>query len=150
MTSATREQIYWDDVEVGDTIPGFELKLDWTRMAAQVSGSQDFYPVHHDPDFARAGGHDDIFYNTGFTRAALCRLVTDWMGPEGWLRKLGFQMRRMNMNGDTIRVMGEVVAKRESTEGGGNEVEVELWIESDRQGKTTPAAAVVQLPSRPA
>lgn len=150
MTTAVREQIYWDEVEVGDEIPGYELELNWTRMAAQVSGSQDFYPVHHDPDFARAGGHEDIFYNTGFTRAALCRLVTDWMGPQGWLRKLGFQMRRMNMNGDTIRIKGDVVGKRETPGAEGNEVDVELWIENDREGRTTPAQAVVQLPSRPA
>jgi acyl dehydratase len=149
-TDTTTSQRYWDDVQVGDELPGYELPLTWTRMAAQVSGSQDFYPVHHDPDFARAGGHRDIFYNTGFTRAALSRLLTDWIGPQGWLRKLGFEMRRMNRNGDTIRLRGEVMAKRESTDPRGHEIDIDLWIENDREGRTTPARAVVQLPSRPA
>jgi len=83
-TDTTTSQRYWDDVQVGDELPGYELPLTWTRMAAQVSGSQDFYPVHHDPDFARAGGHRDIFYNTGFTRAPSAA-----SSPTGSARKAG-------------------------------------------------------------
>jgi hypothetical protein len=56
-------------------------------------------------------------------------------------------MRRMNMNGDTIRVKGRVAAVRE-VEGADNEVDIELWIENDREGVTTPASATVSLPSR--
>jgi len=59
-------------------------------------------------------------------------------------------MRRMNRNGDTIRLRGEVMAKRESTDPRGHEIDIDLWIENDREGRTTPARAVVQLPSRPA
>jgi acyl dehydratase len=140
-------QRYWEEVKVGDELPGFTMKLNWTKMAEQVSGSQDFYPVHHDPEFARAGGHEGIFYNTGFTRASLGRLVTDWAGDEGWLRKLRFAMRRMNRNGDTISVKGRVTDKRE-VPGADNEVDIELWIENDHEGVTTPASAVVTLPSR--
>jgi hypothetical protein len=116
-------------------------------MARQVSGSQDFYEVHHDPDFARAGGHRDIFYNTGFTRACLSRLLTDWVGDDGWVKKLRFEMRRMNMNGDTMRLRGKVAGKRE-VPGADNEVDIELWVENDREGITTPASATVTLPGR--
>jgi acyl dehydratase len=147
MTTTVRAQRYWEDVRAGDEIPGFEIPLNWTRMARQVSGSQDFYEVHHDPEFARAGGHRDIFYNTGFTRACLSRLLTDYAGDGGWLKKLRFEMRRMNMNGDTIRVTGRVAAVRE-VEGADNEVDIELWIENDREGVTTPASATISLPSR--
>ena len=140
-------QRYFEDTAIGDELHGYELQLTWTKMAEQVSGSQDFYPVHHDPDFARAGGHDGIFYNTGFTRAALGRLLTDYAGDGGWLKRLQFAMRRMNHNGDTVRVKGRVVARRE-TPGSGGEVDIEAWIENDRAGITTPASATVLLPSR--
>jgi len=147
MTTATKTQRYWEDVNVGDELPGFTFQLGWTKMAQQVSGSQDFYPVHHDPPFAQAGGHAGIFYNTGFTRASLGRLLTDWIGDDGWLKKLRFEMRRMNMNGDTMSVKGKVVEKREVPDAD-NEVDVELWVENDREGVTTPAFATVTLPSR--
>jgi acyl dehydratase len=147
MTTATKTQRYWEDVTVGDELPGLTFSLGWTKMAQQVSGSQDFYAVHHDPEFARAGGHRDIFYNTGFTRACLGRLLTDWIGDDGWLRKLRFEMRRMNMNGDTMSVKGKVVENREIADGD-NELDIELWAENDREGITTPAFATVTLPSR--
>lgn len=145
MTTTEIEQRYWEDVAEKEQLSGYSLELTWTKMAEQVSGSQDFYAVHHDPDFARAGGHEDIFYNTGFTRAALCRLLTDWHGPQGWLRRLSFEMRKMHMPNDTIRVLGTVTAVREGEDGMG-EVDIDLWIENDRVGIATPAEATVLLP----
>ena len=71
---ATREQVYWEDLKEGDEIPGFVLPITETQIALQVSGSQDFYQVHHDREFARSGGHPDIFVNTGFMRACFSRI----------------------------------------------------------------------------
>jgi acyl dehydratase len=139
-------QIYFEDVNVGDELPGFSYQLTWTEMVKQVSGSQDFYAVHHDPPFAQSGGHKGIFYNTGWTRANLYKLLSDFAGPEGWVRKLHFEMRRMNMPDDTISVRGIVRGKSQSEEG--NAVEIELWIENDREGVATPALGTVLLPSR--
>jgi acyl dehydratase len=127
-----------------DQLSGFSLPITATRMALQVSGSQDFYPVHHDRDFARAGGHADIFINTGFIRALLCRLVTDWMGDAGFLKRLGFTMRRSHLLGDTIGVKGRVVARR--AEAQHDAVDLEVWIENPRDGVATPGSATVHLP----
>ena len=149
MTTMTPpKQIYWEDVNEGDELPSFSMKLGWTTMARAVSGSQDFYEVHHDPDFAKSSGHSGIFYCTRWTRAILFRLLTDWIGIDGWVKKFEFQLRRMNMNGDTMQVRGKVLGKREVL-GGPNEIDLEIWIENEREGITTPGGAVVQLPSRP-
>ncbi len=140
-------QRYWEDVSEGDALTGFDLPLTETKIAQQVSGSQDFYPVHHDREFARAGGHADIFVNTGFTRASLSRLLTDFAGSEGWVRRLHYEMRRMNRPGDVMRVRGTVVRKFIADDGA-KCVDIELWIENDREGKTTPALGTVMLPGR--
>lgn len=146
MTTQTAQR-YFEDVSEGEELSGFTLDLDWTRMVQQVSGSQDFYPVHHDPDFAREAGHSDIFYNTGFTQAALTRLLTDWVGVEGWVKSMSFQMRKMNMPDDHVRAKGVVTGLAEG-DGGMGEVSIDLWLENDRVGITTPAEAVVLLPHR--
>ena len=130
----------WSDVREGEELKGFSLDLTMTRMAAQVSGTQDFYPVHHDPEFARQAGHKDIFVNTAFIRGCLCRVVTDWMGADGFLRALGFQMRRPNFVGETIVVRGRV--KKKSAAG---RVDLELWIENADE-VTVPGTATVMLP----
>lgn len=132
----------WEDVREGDALKGFSLELDATRMVAQVSGTQDFYPVHHDRDFARQAGHKDIFVNTAFIRGCLCRLVTDWIDADGFLKSLGFQMRRPNFVGETITVSGRVTKK-----GPGGRVDLELWIENAGE-VTVPGTASVILPAR--
>ncbi len=145
MTATEIEQRYWEDVAEEERLGGYSLELTWTKMAEQVSGSQDFYAVHHDPDFAREGAPEDIFYNTGFTGAALCRLLTDWHGPQSWLRKLSFEMRKGHMPRDTIRVQGIVTARREG-EGGMGEVDIDLRVANDRVSIATPIEATVLLP----
>lgn len=139
-------QTYFEDVNIGDEVPGFSYKLDWTEMVKQVSGSQDFYAVHHDPEFARSGGHKDIFYNTGWTRANLYRLLADFAGPDGWVRKLHFEMRKMNRPNVTIQVKGKVTGKEQTAEG--NLVHLDVWIENDEEGVATPASGTVILPSK--
>ena len=129
-----------------ETLSGFTLALTPTRMVLQVSGTQDFYPIHHDRDFARAGGHADIFVNTGFIRAALCRLVTDWMGADGFLARLGFTMRRPHLLGDTITVRGRVRHRR--LDGAHTAADLDVWIENPRDGVATPGTATVRLPRR--
>lgn len=142
-----RKQLYWEDVEVGQEIPtSYSLKLDMTRLCLQVSGTQDYYRVHHDRDFAHAQGVPDPFVNTGFLTAALGRLLTDWIGPEGWIRKFRIEMRKMNLLGDIMTVKGRVTNKYER--GGEHYVEADVWCDTDRQGVTTPCKTTLVLPSR--
>ncbi|MBK6739891.1 MAG: hypothetical protein IPG64_19535 [Haliea sp.] len=77
---------YWEDVTVGEELPGFSVALDATAMVLQVSGSQDWNLVHHDTAFAQESGMPGIFYNTGWTTGMLGRLLTDWAGRSGWER----------------------------------------------------------------
>ena len=141
-----REQIRWEAVHVGDELEGFSLEITPRRLFLQVSGSQDWYPVHHDAAFAGKAGHQDVFMNTGFLQAALVRVVTDWMGDAGFLRKLYFEMRRQQRPGDTIACKGRVT-ERYRKEGEGW-VELEVWAENGREGVTTPGKAWVVLPTR--
>lgn len=141
---STAPQRSWEDVHEGEELKGFSIELTMTRMVLQVSGTQDFYPIHHDQAFARAAGHADIFINTAFIRGCLCRLLTDWMGRAGFLKALGFQMRRPNLVGETIAVRGRV--KKKHSEG---RVELEVWIENARDAVVTvPGSATVVLPTR--
>ncbi|MBI1885892.1 MAG: hypothetical protein HYS09_06230 [Chloroflexi bacterium] len=141
-----RPQPYWEDVQVGDDLPGFELEINAKRVFLQISGSQDWYPVHHDPEFAREAGHQDVFMNTGLTQAALVRVVTDWMGDEGFLRKFYFEMRRQHRPGDVMACKGRVADKY--VQDARHFVECEVWAENEREGVTTPGRAWVILPSR--
>ena len=141
------QQIYFEDVKEGEELStNYSLFLDELRMHLQTSGTQDYHRQHHDAEFARKQGQPNAFINTGFYHAALSRIVTDWMGDEGWLQKFSMQMRKMSYPGDTITVKGKVT-KKYAKEGKGY-VECEIWVENQREGVTTPGSATVILPLR--
>jgi len=142
-----RAQRYWDAVEVGAELEGFSLDITPRRLALQVSGSQDWYPVHFDAAFAQKAGHTDVFVNTGFLQAALVRVITDWMGDEGFLKRLRFEMRRQQRPGDTMVCKGKVTARYERD--GEALVDLDVWAENEREGVTTPGTATVSLARRP-
>jgi acyl dehydratase len=139
-------QRVWEDVVVGEELEGFSLEITPRRVALQSSGSQDWYPVHFDAAFARKAGHDDVFMNTGFMQASLVRVISDWMGDEGFLRRLRMEMRRQQRPGDTMVCRGRVTDVR--LEGEEGVVEIEVWAENEREGVTTPGTAIVILPRR--
>ena len=56
-------------------------------------------------------------------------------------------MRRMNIPDDKVHVRG-VVTSVNATEGDTGSVTLDLWLENDRIGITTPAEATVLLPVR--
>ncbi|MEP5569458.1 MAG: hypothetical protein ABJN62_16570 [Halioglobus sp.] len=139
---------YWDDVSVGDELSGFSKTLDWTEMVLQVSGSQDWNLVHHDSDFAKESGMEGIFYNTGWTTGMLGRVLTDWAGPGGWVEKLSFQMRGMNASGAKVHAYARVTGKR--MEDDRALIDMDIFLESDKAGVTTPGKATVRLPIKTA
>lgn len=140
------DQVCWEDVAVGDELPSLELAITEKRIHLMTSGTQDWYPVHYDSAFARKSGHKEVFVNTGFIHAALVRVLTDWMGNAGFLRRLKFEMRRQHRLGDMMVCRARVVAKEER--GGDACVDLEVWAENEREGVVTPGEATVILPRR--
>jgi hypothetical protein len=82
--------------------------------------------------------------NTGFIQSALVRLITDWMGDAGFLKRLSFEMRRQYRPGDTMTCRGRVTGKEQSN--GQALIFLDVWGESATQGVATPGEATVILP----
>ena len=142
-----RKQIFWEDVQTKEDIPSsYSLKLDMTRMVHAVSGTQDFYPLHHDRDFAKESGAPDIFVMSGFILACFSRLLTDWIGDEGWVCSVKLEFRKMNLLGDTITTKGKVINKY--IQNGVHLVDTEVWMENMNFGISVTGKATVCLPSR--
>ena len=140
------KQIYYEDVKVGDDLPSFSMDYDPLRIVLQVSGSQDYYPGHHDVEFTRGDGRPDVFAQNSFLCSLCTRVVTDWCGDEGWLRKFRMEIRRMTLVGDRLTLKGKVTGKR--LEDSQHLVELEVWGENPRDGVSIPCRGEVILPSR--
>ena len=73
-------------------------------------------------------------------------LLTNWMGDDGFLKRLRVECRRFNVYGDTQWCKGKVVRKYLS--GDAPLVDLEIWAENQRGEVTAPGHATVMLPSR--
>jgi acyl dehydratase len=73
-------------------------------------------------------------------------LLTNWIGDDGFLKRLRVECRRFNVFGDTQWCKGKVV--RKYLHHGVPLVDAEIWAENQRGEVTAPGFATVMLPSR--
>ena len=64
----------------------WRLPVTPTVVVSTAIATRDFYPVHHDRDFAVRSGSRDIFLNILTSTGLVARYVTDWAGPEAAVR----------------------------------------------------------------
>jgi acyl dehydratase len=140
------DRLYWEDVAEGTEISPISLELTMKRLIMAVCGTRDFYPVHHDRDFARNSGHKDIFVNQMFLQGFLGRCLTDWTGPAGRLRKLSISMIVPNYLGDTITARGRVI--RKYVENYEHRADCELVVAKQDGTVTVNSQATIAFPSK--
>ena len=138
------EQIRWDDVSEGTEIGPVMRHPDTQQLVKYAGASGDYYQIHYDKDFAQGTGLEDVIIHGALKNAFLGSLVTDWMGPEGNLRRLSCQYRGMDIPGRPITARGLVTDKYESD--GEYLVNCEIWLENEQGQRTTPGRATVSLP----
>jgi acyl dehydratase len=101
------------DVAVGDELPHLDVELTRTLIVATAIASRDYQDVHHDPSLAQQRGSKDIFMNILSTNGFVGRFVTDWAGPDAVIRRVSIRLGAPNYPGDTMKLTGQVVAKRD-------------------------------------
>ena len=101
------------EVSVGETLPPLVVPITATLIVAGALASRDYQDVHHDRDLAVARGSKDIFMNILTTNGWVGRFVTDWAGPEAWLRSVEIRLGVPNHPGDTMTLSGRVASLRD-------------------------------------
>jgi len=102
--------------------------------------------VHYSDDLAIRVGVPG-FYDYGPQRISwLGYLMTNWIGDDGWLKRLNVEVRRHNIEGDTQWCRGRVTNKY--VEGKEHLVECEIKCVNQNGEVTAQGTAVASLPSR--
>jgi uncharacterized protein len=91
------------------TLPELVVSVTPTVVVATALATRDFYPVHHDRDFAARGGAKDIFLNILTTTGMVQRYVTDWAGPDAIVRAISIRLGVPCYAGDTLTFAGTAV-----------------------------------------
>jgi uncharacterized protein len=89
-------------------LPELTIEVSPTVVVSTALATRDFYPVHHDRDFATATGSRDIFLNILTTTGLVQRYVTDWAGPEAIVAAISIRLGVPCYAGDTLTFSGRV------------------------------------------
>jgi hydroxyacyl-ACP dehydratase HTD2-like protein with hotdog domain len=142
----SREQIFYDDVQPGDTLPSLTITPDERQLFFFSAATYNGHRIHYDKDWARTvEGYDDVIVQGPLQAALLARAVTDWIGGLGRLIEYSVQNRAVALVGQELTFGGSVTGKRWS----GNVGLVDLDIAGRRDGTMLmPGTATVALPLR--
>jgi acyl dehydratase len=100
--------------------------------------------VHWDNDFARTVGVPAA-YDFGPERVSwMGHMLTDWIGDDGFLRRLNTQIRRHNPVGDAVWCNGTVTGK--SIDGDHHLVQIEVVGTNQDGALSIKGYAEVELP----
>lgn len=139
MITAVRRTVA--DVEVGADLPEVVLPLTVYRLVMAAGANRDFNSIHHNTEYARSTGAQEMYANTGFLLAAWERCVRDWAGEAATILSIRkFRMRSFNYVGETMVVRGRVLAVDDDV------VTVEVRCETSAGVTVGPGQVQVRLP----
>jgi acyl dehydratase len=140
--------LYFEDVAVGDEPPKLvKGPLTTVHLMRWSASIENWHKIHYDHPFAT--GHDKLpgcLIAGSMKQQFLVQILKDWIGEGGWVWKVGFQFRAMNVAGETLTTWGKVKAKHEFPDYG--VIELELGIVNEAGKESTPGTASVALPYR--
>lgn len=97
-----------------DEIPGLRFGPITTETLvrwAAVSG--DYNRIHFDQEYARSQGLPNVIMHGPFKLALLCRMLTDWLGAEGVIRRIRVRYTAMDLPGNTLEFGGRIQSVQE-------------------------------------
>ena len=140
------EQLYWEDVNVGDEVPAFVRKtgfMNWNRFAAV---NDEFVFVHMDDEAGKAAGQGAAFGMGNLRWTYVLNALRGWAGEGGEIRELSLQFRAINHKNDVLTTVATVTEK--SSAFGEHLVKLDVNVKNQDEQMTSPGIAVVALPSR--
>jgi acyl dehydratase len=141
-------QVYFDDVAVGQPIPNLvKGPMTNSHIMRWSAAVENWHRIHYDKAYAVDHDHlPDVMVNGSWKQHVLMQVLKDWAEPHGWVWKVGFQYRDMDIPGDLITAWGNVSKKYERD--GMGFVELDIGLRNSRGVESTRGNAVIVLPRR--
>jgi hydroxyacyl-ACP dehydratase HTD2-like protein with hotdog domain len=143
------EQIYFEDVQVGDAIPPVTERCTNAQLFFFSAATYNGHRIHYDKEWAReTEGYDNVLVHGPLQAALLARALGDWIGGRGRLVSFSVQNRAVAYPGERLSFGGHITGKR-ATENGSGLVDLDI---AGRRDATVlmPGTATVELPRREA
>lgn len=134
------------EAQVGDRLPAISIPLTFERVAMTPFSTWDFFPGHHNPEFARAQGLRDIYLNTIALQGFADRLVMEWAGSHSMIVRRQMKMRQPAHPGDTLHITG-VVTERVALADGRTHIGMAISLDTE-SGQVCDVTTLIYLPNQ--
>ena len=138
-------QLWFDEVNEGDTAPEVRHKLTRTDLVRYAGASGDFNPMHHDEVAATEVGLPSVFGHGMFSMGLLGRAISDWVGV-GALRTFRVRFTKQTWPGEVLVSSVTVTGKRAAD--GEQLVDLEVTLANEEGQLKVAGDATAALPSR--
>jgi hypothetical protein len=133
------------DIRAGEHLREVGLQVTYEKVVGIVAATWDYFPAHHNPDYARSQGQRDIYLNTMVLGGFLDRIVLDWAGPDWFVRRRTMRMIGSIYPGD-LMVGAGTVAETGTEDDGTPYVAVDVTASTEAAGTCVTGRVVVILP----
>jgi len=123
------QELYFEDINAGDAIPSREYGPLTIADTVRWAGLQENWQhLHYDRDHVREHNELPTFIASGaYRQALLIGMLTDWIGPRGWLKTISVRHTYSTFEGDMMKFGGRVFDKTTDSS--------ESWITCDLDGR---------------
>ncbi|OGP26515.1 MAG: hypothetical protein A2038_00860 [Deltaproteobacteria bacterium GWA2_57_13] len=126
---AEQKELYFEEIEPGDSAPSRQYGpltiVDTVRWAGL---QENWQHLHFDRDHVqRHNGLRTFIASGAYRQALLMRMLTDWIGPRGMLRKISLRHAYPTYEGDTMFFSARVVEKSAD--------KADSWVACELEGK---------------
>jgi acyl dehydratase len=135
----------FESVRAGDRVESLYGPLGPAHLMRWSAAMENWHRIHYDQPFSV--GHEQLpglLINGSFKQQFIVSLLRHWAGHTGWLWKVDFQFRAMNVAGETLTAWMEVESTRRHAQFGC--VGLKLGIRNEKGLESTPGHATVALP----
>ena len=122
----------FDDLEVGQELPGRARVVTREDVRAYAEASGDRNPLHQDDEVARAAGFPRVVAHGMYTMGTLASWLAEWAGDPAALLRLQVNFRAPVLVEETIACGGRVRSLDPET----RTVVLEVWVTIERDGAT--------------
>ena len=140
-----KTQTYYEDVHVGQELPKYIDTFSEEDLLKWCNATENTHNAHY--DYPSALYHDfipGVLHSGVWRQAILCSWLKDWVLPNGWFFKAGWQVRQMVVMGETTIAWGKITKKYEK--GGLGFVDLEIGIKNQNGEEGCPGTATLVLP----
>jgi acyl dehydratase len=107
--------VRYDDVEIGDQLPGLSVTITRETLVRYAGASGDFNIIHWNERVATSVGLPNVIAHGMLTMGLAARVVTEWLGDPGAVVEYGVRFTRPvpvpDPEGTTVEFSGVVSSK---------------------------------------